>query len=461
MTFADARAIVPALRTVAADPAGDARTLAGLARWCRRYTPWTAAGPGPAGAGAVRLDVTGCAHLFGGEAGLLADVTGRLAAAGFAVRAVIADTADAALAVARHSADPAPWSIVPAGGTRAALAPLPVAALGLAPDDAAGLAALGLGRIGDVLTLPRVALVRRFGARLAERLDAALGARAEPLSPTAPAAPHAARLAFSEPVVRTADLATALIHLAVELCAGLERAGRGARRLDLELVEPNGRSHRLAIGTSRPRRDAKGLARLFGDRLDAVEAPFGIETMALAAPLTEPLDPRQAALGRSRADTNTEGVAALVDRLGNKLGSANVIRFRACESYLPERAACAVGALDLAVEPDPPLAWPHQAPFAQARPLRLLAPPEPIEAIAPVPDDPPIAFHWRRVLRRVACAEGPERIAPEWWRADGAAADLRDYYRVEDAAGRRFWLYREGLYRPDARPAWYLHGVFG
>jgi protein ImuB len=137
-----------------------------------------------------------------------------------------------------------------------------------------------------------------------------------------------------------------------------------------------------------------------------------------------------------------------------------VIRFRARESYLPERAACAVGALDLAVEPDP-LAWPHQAPFAQARPLRLLAPPEPIAAIAPVPDDPPVAFHWRRVLRRVACAEGPERIAPEWWRADGAAADLRDYYRVEDAAGRQFWLYREGLYRPDARPAWYLHGVFG
>jgi protein ImuB len=458
LALADARAILPGLRTFPADPAGDARTLVGLVRWCRRYTPWVAVDP--SGGGSLLLDVTGCAHLFGGEAGLLADLTGRLETASFAARAALADTAGAAWAVARYGDLSAPWSIVAPGGARMALAPLAVAALGLDPETVAGLVALGLGRIGDLLPLPRAALARRFGEGLAGRLDAALGTLAEPLSPARPTPAHAARASFPEPLVRTEDLATALAHLLDRLCAGLERAGAGARRLDLALVEPNGRAHSIAVGTSRPRRDPAGLARLFADRLDGIEAPFGVETMVLTAPATAPLAPVQIPIPSPLEGEVGPGVDDLLDRLGNKLGAANVLRFAARESHVPERAVRAVTVLDEA-PPHAPQNWPDAKPFAQPRPLRLFSPPEPIEAMAPVPDDPPVTFRWRRALHRVARAAGPERIAPEWWRTDGKGAEIRDYYRVEDAAGRRFWVYRDGLYRPDAPPAWYMHGVFG
>jgi protein ImuB len=77
-----------------------------------------------------------------------------------------------------------------------------------------------------------------------------------------------------------------------------------------------------------------------------------------------------------------------------------------------------------------------------------------------VPDGPPIRFRWRRVLHAVIRADGPERIAPEWWRTPEGTA-TRDYYRVEDENGRRFWLYRDGLYdRETGTPRWFLHGLF-
>ena len=99
--------------------------------------------------------------------------------------------------------------------------------------------------------------------------------------------------------------------------------------------------------------------------------------------------------------------------------------------------------------------------FSPARPLRLLARPEPVEAIAQVPDGPPVQFSWRHVTHQVAQVEGPERIAMEWWRDDRGNKLTRDYFRVESEAGARVWLYREGLYgREPGNPRWYLHGLF-
>jgi protein ImuB len=93
------------------------------------------------------------------------------------------------------------------------------------------------------------------------------------------------------------------------------------------------------------------------------------------------------------------------------------------------------------------------------RPLRLLSRPEPIEDVfALVPDGPPVRFRWRRALHEVVASEGPERIEGAWWSEDGGPT--RDYFRVEDKAGLRFWLFRAGLYRDKAAPRWFLHGMY-
>ena len=462
MTLADARAVFPALETVPSDAPSDSAALARLARWCGRYSPWTAVDrsftpEAPDGTGAVWLDVPGSSHLLGGEDALAADLTSRLGDAGYDARAAIAGTPGTAWAAAHFASDEtiaARWTVVAPGAERETLTALPVAALRLDQATVSRLQAVGLRRIADLVALPRAALAARFGAWPTLRLDQALGRAAEPLSPDAPVAPHFARLAFAEPIGQVTDLTAAAVTLAVDLAAGLERAGRGARRLIMAFYEPAGGVHRLAAGTSRASRDPGHLARLFDDRLADIEAEFGIEVMTLAAPVTETLDPAEADLGGA-ATPVPAGAATLIDRLSNRLGGERVVRFAARESHLPERAVRIRAALD--GHPPADAAWP-----AGPRPLRLLAQPETIEATALVPDDPPVMFRWRRVVHRIVRADGPERIGPEWWRAPARAdgTHLRDYYRVEDTSGRRFWLYREGLYRADAAPAWFIHGIF-
>ncbi len=488
MALADARAILPSLDTAPADPAGDAQALTRLAGWCARYSPWSSTErsstegssteettPDITGAGnGLWLDITGCAHLFGGEQALADDLLTRLGSAGYAARAGIAETPGAAWAVARHSTRGTEsrhgvprkendLTIIAPGETRAALEQLPVAALRLTPKTIAALRTLGLHHVDDLLKLPRAALAARFGRELAVRLDAALGDRPEPLSPLPPPVIHFTRMAFPEPVGLTDGIAQAIRRLLDELCAGLELAGDGARGLVLALFEPDGKYRRIEVRASRSSRDAAHLACLFETHLDSIDAPFGIEAITLAAPGAEKMNRIQAGLitdeDRTRSEDETN---QLIDRLANRLGAAHVVRFAAHESHIPERAQRIIPALDGPRKPDH-AGWP-----VEARPIRLLSRPESVEVMAPVPDDPPVMFRWRHVLHRVARADGPERITPEWWLAGndssgGGASDgarLRDYYRVEDNKGRRFWLYREGLYRPDAPPAWFLHGIF-
>jgi protein ImuB len=113
-------------------------------------------------------------------------------------------------------------------------------------------------------------------------------------------------------------------------------------------------------------------------------------------------------------------------------------------------------------EPDPSSGPDFQDSLAPSRPVRLFARPEPVEAVAEVPDGPPARFRWRRMLHEVIVAEGPERIAMEWWRDETGQALTRDYFRLECRDGLRAWLYREGLFgRETAQPRWFLHGLFG
>ncbi len=464
MPLADARAIAPALRVHPVDRAGDAAALDRLADWATRYTPWIAVEALDAentlgGGGGLWLDVTGCAHLFGGEAAVLGDLLARLSRCGHRARAAIADTPGAAWAAARFVDDPDGAGIVVASrAERTVLAPLPVAALRLNPAVAADLERLGLRRIESLLTMPRAALARRFGCGIADRLDQALGLLDEPLSPRRPVVPHRLQIAFAEPILEAPAIVEGLRHLLHRLCAQLETEQRGARRLDLALYRVDGTAQHAAVGTGRPNRDAASLARLFGEQLERIDPGFGIEAMALAAPAVEPLTALQIVLaenppcsGEGQGGGRSAELDSLLDTLGNRLGFANLRQLAPRESHIPERAVQAVTPLAATKS----AGWPALPP----RPLRLFARPEPIEATALLPDHPPVMFRWRARLHRIAHAEGPERIEPEWWRPEDSAAAPRDYFRVEDDAGRRFWLYRAGHLPQDGR--WYLHGLFG
>jgi len=445
LTLADARARVPGLDVANADPEGDAAALLRLAQWCGRYSPWTV----PHGADSVLLDITGCAHLAGGEDRLGAALFERLARRGIGARLGIADTIGGACAIARGGGHAV--NIVAPGATRDALAALPVRALRLGGEMAAALERLGLRHIGDLYRLPRAALAQRFDAALMTRLDEALGEEREALSPLPPAPPRWTRRQFAEPIAARDSIEAAIRVLLESLCRSLGEEGLGARLLVLTLHRVDGESASLAVGTARPNRDAAHLMRLFAERIERIDPGLGIEDMMLAARRAEPLGARQLALPRAGQDGVTaDDAAMLIDRLANRLGARSVGRLVPRAAHLPERAQHFVFAFATggdAFRADQP------------RPVRLLPFPEPIEAIAPVPDDPPLNFRWRRRLHRVARAEGPERILGEWWRGEREAELLRDYYRVEDEDGRRYWLFRAGLYRPDAAARWFLHGL--
>lgn len=431
-TLADARARVPELQVEPADPADDAAALGRLADWCRRYTPWTASD----GEDGLILEITGCAHLFGGEAALLADLKRRLAKGGTDARVAIADTPGAAWAWARFAETP----ILAAGETQAKLRPLPIQALRLHPETADGLRRLGLCSIGHLIDMPRGPLARRFGAGTLQRLGRTLGVDSEPINPRRPAPQWRVRLSFPDGIGRREDIDAALDHLLAALAATLEREQLGARQLELGFYRLDGSAQFIVIGTSRPTREVKHLSRLFAGKLDTVDPGFGIETMMLEAYVAETLVLRQASL--STAPDGMANTAALIDRLQNRLGRRAVYRAALQESHSPERAAGLVRALARTRT---------VVPIARPRPLRLFPQPERIEARV-LAGPAPYIFRWRRVAHRVTAARGPERLEPEWWR--GVPVDeSRDYFWLQDGEGRRFWVYR-------LKNDWFLHGLF-
>ncbi len=488
-SLSDARALYPDLKVDPADPAADAKGLAGLAEWCERYTPWAAAD----GEDGMRLDITGCAHLFGGEAALIDDLAGRLQRMALSARIAIADSPGAAWAWSHYGqiggAAAGGDGILAPGTAAAALAPLPIAALRLAAEPVDGLRRLGLYRIGDLYRMPRAPLAARFGAQVAWRLDQALGRQEEPISPPRPVPAFQVSMHWAEAIGQLEAITAATEILLTRLGRLLEEAHRGARRLELALHRVDGSVVRVAVGTARAARDRHHLMRLFGDRLEAVDPGFGIEAMILSAGATDRLDAGQLALGSAAAAAEQDALGRLVDRLQNRLGARNVVALDPVDSHIPERAVRFVAAGALMPTIDGGFS------ARQPRPIRMLPSPEPIEAMAPLPDEPPVWFRWRRLAHRIVRAEGPERIAPEWWRhlpstaaplplapttsstsstssaapaspaapAASARPRVRDYYRLEDAGGRRFWVYRDGLYESGDKadsPAWYMHGVF-
>jgi protein ImuB len=434
LVVADAQAMLPGLMRAPADPVADAAERDRLAGWCDSFTPWAAPDPTPPGGG-LWLDVSGCAALFDGEAALRTALVAGLAAEGYTARAALADTPGAAWAWARFGDPAAPC--LPPGGQRAALAPLPLAALRLDPDLVAALARLGLRRIGDLAPLPRAGLAARFGPDPIRRLDQALGHLPEPLSPRRAAPERRVGARFAEPLGRPEDLAEAVRRLVERLCRRLEADGLGLRHLTVTAWRVDGTRPAVAVGTGRPSRAPAPLLRLLAEVLPRLDPGFGIEALILTPDGLAPLDPAQSALDRPPEDSGSDALGRLVDALGNRFGFDRIARPAPRPSHLPERA----------VEAVPPAAavaggWPPSR-----RPVRLLSRPEPVEVVG----SPPAAFRWRRRTHRLARAEGVERIADEWWRRPAPA---RDYYLVEDEAGARFWLFQAGGH------GWYLHGLF-
>ena len=460
LALAQARAMHPALEAIAEDSEADANLLEKIADGCLRYTPLVAI-DAPDG---LTLDIGGCAHLYGGEQALVADLGERIARAGFAYNIAIAGSIGAAWAAA-HFGQPASYA---SGEERSLLAPLPLAALRLPADTVSALARVGLKRIGDIADLPRSPLAARFGTDLLRQLDRALGNEHEPLNPRLPVAPYVAEQRFAEPIAREEDVLAILARLAARLQFALERRGDGARRIEFTLFRTDGEVRRIAAGTSRPLRDPAHIRALFAERLaalaDAFDPGFGFDMARLSVLVAEPSPPEQIGIGggEDAAEVDRQ-VDQLADRLSARLGARRVRRLIAQDSHIPEIAGASVPAQMTGTD----AGWPAFRQFrAEAelapRPLRLLQKPEPIEAVAEVPDGPPLRFRWRRALHEVIAAEGPERIEGAWWSEHGGAA--RDYFRVEDKAGLRFWLFRAGLYRnivPGASPpTWFLHGTF-
>jgi protein ImuB len=449
--LADARAMIPTLDVVDDDPAADHALLESVADWAERYTPLVAL----AGSFGLILDITGCAHLFGGEAALLADCVDRLTDQGFFVRAAIADTPGAA-SMARFLGN----CVIPPGEAASMLAPLPITTLRIDRETAETLERTGLRRLRQLIEAPRASLALRFGRDVLRRLDQALGAEEEAITPRRRPPELMAERRFAEPISREEDIAATLASLAAALAGKLEERGEGARLIEFALFRVDGTVNRTEVSTSRPVWAPHLVRDLFREKFaglgEEIDAGFGFDMVRLSVLATSEASPSQIDLAGDAAGAADLG--QLVDRIGARLGFSRVNRIRPRDSHMPERATAMVPILDWPAQSPPPV--PVPADEVIDRPLRLFEKPDQVETVAAVPDGPPAIFRWRGTTYRVARVEGPERIAAEWWR-DGTSEPTRDYFRVEDVAGHRFWLFREGLYgREMLNPKWFLHGIF-
>jgi protein ImuB len=413
---------------------------------------------------------------------MLADLSRRLDRFGLRHRLGLADAPGAAWAIARYHPT---TQIISQDGSREALNELPVAGLRLAPETLTLLRRLGLKTVGQLNAIPRAALARRFASKEASeaallRLDQLFGRRKEPLVPRRPSPVHRAEQAFLEPLIEPETFAHGLALLTSDLCRMLTKANEGAERLAFLAFRVDGEVRALRVGASRASRDPGHISRLFAEKLETIDPGFGVEKLALHAERTAMIEASQGRLegGGVGASSRDERLVQLIDRLANRLGPDAVTVSIPKESHIPERAE------GRAAPGSTSKAW-ADMPRLPLRPSCLLLRPEPIKALAEVPDGPPLRFTWRRVARRIVKAEGPERIAGDWADPIGnvdLASATRDYYRVEDEEGRRYWLFRQGLYdspgcadadrqvdaagRPGQGDAanhicWYIHGVFG
>lgn len=418
-------------------PAVTGDRLTQLVEWCDRYSPLVAID----GSDGIILDITGCTHLFGGEGTLLLDLLRRLHRMGIKSHGAIADAWGIAWALARYGKR----FIVHGENAVSALAHLPVEALRLPNETVLELKRLGLSTISAVRKIPRGSLAARFGSTLLCRLDQTFHQAEEPLTPWRPPAPHRASRILTEPISTICAVEYVLRDLLQEICRRLEKNHLGSRHMDLACYRVDGIVERCEIRTSKPTRSIPHLMRLFESTLGTLRSGFGFETFVLSVLDIERLAPMQLCLLQTSPVKDESSFDALVDRLGMKLGFQEVNRIRVCESFLPEHA--------MEFRPaTAPMAVSAEWPAYRVRPVRLIDPPIRIGVSILIPGESPVQFFIGHRKRRIVRSEGPERLTAEWWRDKTSCWDTRDYYRIEDDQGFRFWIFH------DSSEHWFLHG---
>ena len=442
MAVADARAIIPSLLVLDDKPELSTTLLTGIAEWCIRYTPSVAIDP----LDGLLLDVTGCAHLWGGEKEYITGIYKRFKNLGYDIRISIADTIGAAWAIARFGQGSC---MVESGQQTTALLSLPPAALRLETADIERLEKLGLRQVSNFINIPRPALRRRFGQQLLQRLDQALGYEEETINPVVPIEPYQERLPCLEPIVTATGIEIALQRLLDSLCNRLMKEQKGLRESTFSAYRIDGKIEKIAIGTNRPTCNTKHLFKLFEIKIDSIEPALGIELFTLDASKVEYLSTVQEKLWNNNSGLDNIELSELLDRIGGKVGADHIHRYVPDEHYWPERSFKPA----LSIDEKPAAAWKVDRP----RPLKLLSKPEPIEVTAPIPDYPPMSFRYQKKLHKIIKADGPERIEQEWWLQEG---QHRDYYCVEDQEGFRYWLFRSGHYHVAKSYQWFIHGFF-
>ena len=442
MVVADARAIIPSLEVLDHKPGIASKLLKAIGEWCIRYTPVVAIDP-PDG---LLLDVSGCAHLWGGEELYINDISTRLQSLGYSVRVSISDTIGASWGIARFGRDSL---IIDPGKQTSAILSLPPASLRLETDNIERLHKLGLREVGDFIGMPRSALTRRFGRSFIQKLDKALGHEQETLDPIHPVDSWQERLPSPEPIITATGIEIALNQLLDTLCTRLKNESKGLRIALFKGYRIDGKIEQVEIATNRPSYNVRHLFKLFEIRLSSIEPALGIDLFMLEAKKVENVSPMQEKLWEKSSGLGNIGLSELLDRLSGKLGSDHIHRYVPDEHYWPERSVKPAASLHEELT----TGWKADRP----RPIQLLRTPELIDVTAPIPDYPPMLFRYKGKLHKIIKADGPERIEPEWWLHQG---QHRDYYCVEDEEGCRYWLFRLGHYDEEKTYQWFIHGYF-
>lgn len=442
MVVADAKVIFPELKVLDDDSALAQKLLKNLCLWSIRFTPASAVDH-PDG---LMLDITGCAHLWGGEEAYLRDILNKLKDLGYHVRAAMADTIGTARAVSRFGRIKA---IIKPGEQAKALMPLPPAALRIGREIQERLYKLGLHEIGSFSEMERSALRRRFGEQLLLRLDQALGFEEENIEPLIPIEPYQERLPCMEPIQSRKGIEIALERLLEVLCKRLQKEGKGIRSASFKGYRIDGKTEVISIATNQSSINTDHLFKLFELKIAEIEPALGIELFTIEASKVEDLSPVQQTLWTANSSLESKELAQLIDRLEGKFGKDHIRRYFPAEHHMPERSLKVSNSLT----EKPDIDWKTD----KLRPVHLLQKPEQIVVTAPIPDYPPMNFKYKGKLHKVKRADGPERIEPEWWLEKGLH---RDYYVVEDEEGKRYWLFRYGHYDGKNNPHWFIHGFF-
>lgn len=441
ITVADAKVTLPSLHVFNDKPGLAAKLLDGLAEWCIRYTPAVAID----GCDGLILNVTGCAHLWDGEEKYITDIYTRLKSLGYDTRIGMADTVGAAWAISRFGE-----TAIAAPGTQStALLAMPPQCLRIEAETTERLEKLGLKQVRDFINMPRAVLRRRFGNKLIERLDQALGNEEEIIKPVQPVEPYQERLPCLEPIVTATGIEIAVQRLLDALCLRLKQEQKGLRKAILTCYRVDGKIEKVEIGTNRASHRSNHLFKLFEIKLQEIEPAMGIELFMLEAQKVEDVAPVQEKLWETSCGLNNINLAELLDRVAGRIGAENIHRFVPAEHFWPERSMKKASSLEEKLT----TTWKTDRP----RPLQVLKEPEPILVTAPVPDYPPMSFRYKGKLHKIIKADGPERIEQEWWLQQG---QHRDYYYVEDEEGCRYWLFRSGHYSAEKNYQWFIHGFF-